>query len=80
MLISKGAEVDPTGLCKRTPLHTAAEFGKLRIVQILVVNGASLTVTDDFGQTPYQIAINKNEKEVADYLKEVEEKRRHGHK
>ncbi|XP_055306684.1 phosphatidylinositol 4-phosphate 5-kinase type-1 alpha-like, partial [Sitodiplosis mosellana] len=80
MLIAKGANVNFENHLNETPLNYAVQNGNLKIVQLLVTNGASVTATDSCNKTPYKKAFENDNKEVADYLKEVEEKRRHGHK
>ena len=49
-----------------TPLHLAAEYGRDRIVQILLEFGANVNALDDSGKTPMdKIIWSKTEKALA---------------
>jgi ankyrin repeat protein len=49
-------QVEP-GLNKRTPLHWAADYGQLEVMQYLVDNGGTVDVPDNFGITPLLAAV-----------------------
>ena len=53
----------------RTALHFAAEEGKLEVTKFLVDFGANVNATDNDGKTPYDLAVQGREEEVAEYLK-----------
>jgi hypothetical protein len=58
-------EVGPNGL---TPLHTAAQKGRLVISRILVKHDADLSATDPQGHTPLVKALIARNTLLADYL------------
>ena len=53
---------------KETTLHIACEMGKLKAVKDLVEAGASLTVKDVFGYTPFHNAVQFSQVDVVSYL------------
>uniref|UniRef100_A0A8C3JLR0 Uncharacterized protein n=1 Tax=Calidris pygmaea TaxID=425635 RepID=A0A8C3JLR0_9CHAR len=55
-----------------TPLHDAAENGELECCQILVVNGADLSVRDQDGYTAADLADYNGHSHCAQYLRTVE--------
>ncbi|XP_021361486.1 E3 ubiquitin-protein ligase MIB2-like, partial [Mizuhopecten yessoensis] len=58
LLILKGkATIDIKNQENLTPLHLAAHQGYLETVQVLLQNGASVTVTDQDGDTPLHVAL-----------------------
>ena len=52
-----------------TPLHQAAFSGLLTIVEYLVDVGAEPLLTNNNGSTPYDLAMAKNNKLVANFLR-----------
>ena len=52
-----------------TALHLSVSSKSIRIVMKLLQSGANSEITDKKGNTPLQIAINKNLKDIADVLK-----------
>nr|POE93548.1 putative ankyrin repeat protein [Quercus suber] len=52
-----------------TPLHEAAELGRLDIVKILISEGAHLLIRDSCGEVPLQRAERGPCTEVIEYLK-----------
>lgn len=77
-------ENDPEGWSARkwfglgTPLHRAAEFGKVDIVKYLLEAGADPLKLDTKGKTPRYWAETCNFTEVALILKAAEERQLHG--
>ncbi|KAF1828975.1 ankyrin [Decorospora gaudefroyi] len=65
-------EREPFGL--GTPLHRAAEFGKLDIVEYLLENGANPLILDTKKKTPRFWAEEKGHTDVASILEEAEKK------
>ena len=52
-----------------TPLHMAAQQGNLEVAKALVeANDALSDITNNFGQTAYDIALEKGYMSVANYL------------
>jgi hypothetical protein len=52
-----------------TPLHRAAERGRLPAAALLIEQGASLNERTLAGETPYNLAATENNREVADLLR-----------
>lgn len=66
-------KADPALLNKRdwknqTPLHVAAQFGKLGIAEYLVASGADLESREFVGWTPLHFAASWGQDEVAEFL------------
>lgn len=51
-----------------TPLHVAAAYGRLRVVQILLKHGADVNAKDNLGSTPLFYAVGRNQTGVAQLL------------
>jgi hypothetical protein len=51
-----------------TPLHLAAEYGQLRIADILMNNSADIFATNGDGLTPSQVALNCGHDEVLERI------------
>jgi len=51
-----------------TPLYVASRNGHLKAVETLLDAGADSTITDQFGNTPFSVALSRNEVEVAKLL------------
>ena len=52
-------------------LHNAAQGGNIDITKLLVEHGANVKATNKNRQTPYNIAVQNREGDVADYLKQI---------
>jgi ankyrin repeat protein len=61
--------IDLTGENDCTPLHYSALFGKLEATKILVERGADLNSTDEYGDTPMDLAFSNNKLEVFLFFK-----------
>ena len=58
-----------------SPLHVAAVNGRLDVVKLLVETFlCNLDVRDSNGQTPLELAQEKNENEIVSYLRDMDEK------
>ncbi|XP_078346978.1 uncharacterized protein LOC144632254 isoform X3 [Oculina patagonica] len=61
----------------QTALHTAALYGRLNIVNLLLKEGADATLVNRYGQIPLQVAVDNGhtavEKELRKFLKLTEE-------
>jgi len=70
LLLKNKAEVDAKDQVGQTPLHEAAYSGSLSAVKVLVTNGAAINARDDSSMTPLGRALEGNEQEVANYLRQ----------
>mmetsp|Transcript_18567 Transcript_18567/g.30940 ORF Transcript_18567/g.30940 Transcript_18567/m.30940 type:complete len:349 (+) Transcript_18567:108-1154(+) len=71
LFISKGADcnVATTDQDNCTPLHIAAQFGHLKIIKLLVKNGANVNVKKkNDGVTPLFLAVRTLHEDIALYL------------
>lgn len=57
----------------QTALHKAAQYKKRSICCMLVAGGANLTLKDRHGQTPRQLALLAEDRELAAYLQSQEQ-------
>ncbi|TDG99379.1 hypothetical protein EPR50_G00193770 [Perca flavescens] len=55
----------------RTPLHVAACDGKLKLVEYLLLNGATVYAKDRYGDTPLSNAVRFRNKEVVKLLRKT---------
>ena len=78
LLIAEGADVNAKTTWGGTPLHRAAIYGYKEIAEVLIAAGADVNAKYDDGnakwETPLDLAIEENKKEIADLL------RKHGGK
>ncbi len=71
-LIERGARFQVTDEGNDTPLHKACERNStLRVVNLLIEQGASLTATNNNGETALDVAIRNDKKAIAAYLRRV---------
>jgi len=57
---------------KPTPLCVAARYVDLDMCKYLVKHGADVTITEKDGMRPYSIAVEKGDREMADFFKSIE--------
>jgi ankyrin repeat protein len=71
-LVDHGARMNLQDSGNNTPLHKACERNStLRVVQLLVERGASLTAKNKNGETALDTAIKNDKKSIAAYLRSV---------
>ena len=59
VLLDAGAEVDALDWSGRSPLHWAAQFGRLDVVELLIAAGAEVDRPADDGATPLHWAAQE---------------------
>lgn len=67
-LIQSGASLSFPDRKNRTPLHSAAQAGKLDAVKYLLGYGADVTLGDIDGKTPVDLARESGNENVVRYL------------
>ena len=70
ILLSVGADIDSLTMDGATPLMCAAAWGYLDVAKLLLENGADSKKVDRYGDTAADIAREKGEDSVADFLDE----------
>jgi ankyrin repeat protein len=65
LLLEHGADPNRQDVNSRTPLHVAAEFGRLEMVRLLLTHGADKKVKDAAGETAEVIARKQGHDDVA---------------
>jgi serine/threonine-protein phosphatase 6 regulatory ankyrin repeat subunit B len=68
MILAAGAEVNGTDKAGRTPLHFAAEYGRMWVLQLFLSKGADISKRDRDGRTPLHMAA-KSRSMAADNVK-----------
>ena len=68
LLIEHGAEVNKMD-SNETPLHRAARYGRKEVALLLMEHGADLNAVNHYeGETPSQLAENKEHEDVAQLI------------
>ncbi len=68
-LVDHGAKIDVRDQGNNTPLHKACERNStLTVVKLLLERGASLTATNNNGETALDVAIKNDKKSIVAYL------------
>ncbi|KAK7074366.1 hypothetical protein SK128_009451 [Halocaridina rubra] len=57
-----------TNNIKKAPLHIAARTGSVKVLKMLIGNGADATAIDEDGYTPLHVAVENNNDDVVDEL------------
>jgi receptor-interacting serine/threonine-protein kinase 4 len=69
LLLNRGAKTDVTGLDQRTPLHWAAEFGHIDVLNFLLEHGGRNAKRELYnGFTPLHLAVQSGVNEVVEML------------
>ena len=69
--IEHGANIDDQDyLSGNVPLHYAISFGQMRILKLLIENGASIDFKVMDGATALNYAVSYKQKEMAQFLNE----------
>lgn len=72
VLIKNGAEVNArAGNNSYTPLHIAARDGYLAVAILLITNEADINAKSKYEETPLDLAISKEHKELADLIRKI---------
>lgn len=66
-LIHRG-DAEKRDLKGYSPLHVAAMYGNVGILELLISHGANMFALDDFGQTAAKLAAKHQKKETCQYL------------
>eukprot|EP01102_Stenamoeba_stenopodia_P006651 TRINITY_DN1839_c0_g1_i1.p1 TRINITY_DN1839_c0_g1~~TRINITY_DN1839_c0_g1_i1.p1 ORF type:complete len:308 (-),score=80.58 TRINITY_DN1839_c0_g1_i1:49-972(-) len=69
ILIKYGADVDCQTDNKYTPLHRCAYYDHPRLASLLCLAGANQKLRDENNQTAYEVAVENENREVAEILK-----------
>ena len=64
-------DIDTCNNLGRTALHIAAGYGKIRVIQLLIEDGANLYALDNRGQTPSLVASNNGMRDCSRCLETV---------
>jgi len=67
-LISLGADLNWQGEFGFTPLHCAVYRGNSDLVRMLLESGADWSITDDGGETPFELARSCGKAHIADLM------------
>ena len=70
LLIAKGAEMNARSDPGWTPLHYAVSGGHVAVVELLVSKGADMNAVEKYaGDTPLDVALRFQQKDIADFLR-----------
>ena len=69
LLLFYRAQVNLVSNDGRTPLHIAAQWGSLELVDLLLANGASAIIRDQNGQTPADAALAAGLLDIAERIR-----------
>ena len=68
--IKEGTDANARDENNNTPLHYAASWGDEKAVVDLIENGATVNARNDFGETPFDLALKQDYFDIAHLLEE----------
>lgn len=71
-LIPKVNTLNYISLKGNSPLNSAAYNGHLKVVELLLENGADCTFKDSTGETAFSIAVERGHKNVESFLQAID--------
>ena len=66
--INHGADLNKTDVCKRTALHYASKYGRLKVVELLLSKGAGIDVEDENHYSPLMLAATNRHFDIVCHL------------
>ena len=75
LLCKYKADVNVLDNEKKSALMIAVINGNQPLVEVLVTNGADLNIKNEYGRTPFEMAVAMDKRRVVKYLEEYMEKR-----
>ena len=70
LLLEHGADVNALSDDRSTPLHVAAQYGRIEVVRALLEHGANVGMEDDDGKTASQVASDNGHEDIMKFLSE----------
>ena len=70
-LLAKGASVESQDLFGETAMHYAAENGHLGVVKLLAQAGTDINTRDRSNRTPLECSLQRNRREVTEFLLDI---------
>lgn len=72
LLIEKKVDLSPIDLLKKTPLHEAFHYKKIKTALLLIEAGANLTLRNADNETPLDVAVSHGHFDLLPYLLNLE--------
>ena len=66
--INHGVDLNKTNVYKRTALHYASEYGRLKVVELLLSKGAGIDVEDEDHYSPLMLAVTYHHFDIVYHL------------
>ena len=70
LLLERGADINALSQTRSTPLHLAAQDGRIEVVRVLLEHGANVVAEDGRGRTALQVASDQGHDAVIKFLSE----------
>lgn len=70
-MIADGIDVNAQGLMAETALHWAVKFSSIDVIKELLAAGADLSIPDNDGKTPLNLAEESQYRGMVDIVKEA---------